>query len=172
MAGKFFLLYDLDRDPVFLDIFSGSISWVLPTRESVKSLCYMAHLSENGQPYYEDLANGSVGWNLPSCLSSAARQSANYIQENYRLAIESIIGKQFVQEISAVQVRVIDEYLSNLDAMKNNIKQEEQRREVEEESDDEIVRDSSAGDFAIARPSRATTIRTLQSVKNSILKVI
>lgn len=166
MSAKFMLLYDKDRDLVFVDLQTGALQWILPSSDSISNLLHTTHLTETGQAYYEDLKSGAVTWTLPT-MSAAALAAAKFVQENHRLALEQRIGSPFSAEASAAQFSAIDDYLAYQDELKANGVAVDNADE-DDGSDDEIVRDSS---FLNERPSKAVVMRTVQQIKSMKLKV-
>lgn len=168
MSAKFMLLYDKDRDLVFVDLQTGALQWILPSSDSISNLLHTTHLTETGQPYYEDLKSGAVTWSLPS-MSAPALAAAKFAQENSRAALEQRIGSRYSAEASAAQFSAIDDYLAYQDELKaNGVAVDNAEEDDDDGSDDEIVRESS---FLNERPSKAVVMRTVQQIKNMKLKV-
>lgn len=164
MSAKFILVYNKDRDPIFVDVVNGDAMWILPSSDSLSNLLFTSHLTETGQPYYEDLKNGGVTWTLPA-ISKAAGAAVMFLQENTRATIEQRIGSRFSFEASSAQVRAVDEYLAYQDELKDNGVPDDN----DVGSDDEIQRDSIFAEEI--RPSKAVIIRTVQNIKNMKVKV-
>lgn len=168
MSEKYILLYDSDRDPVFLELITGQLSWVLPSNNSVRNLLFMTHLAENGQPYYENLKTNEVSWNLPTQeMSTAAISAAAYVQKNPCSSVEQKIGKPYSPDAATAQMAAIDDFLANQEQGIGNTG--EGNDDAGQGSDDEIVRDSNSFEN---RPSRAAVMRTVQNIKSIRAKVI
>lgn len=170
MSAKYMLLYDKDRDLVFVDLKSGDLMWILPSSGCLPNLLYTTHLTETGQPYYEDLKSGTVTWTLPD-FSPAATTSVAFVQQSSRATVEQRIGARYSADASTAQFTAIDEYLAYQDELKASgvtIDDPENGNE-DDGSDDEIVRESNF--TSSDRPSKAVVMRTVQNIKNMRAKV-
>ncbi len=110
----YFQLHNTTQDPVYMDMSTGKLYWVLPSESCLPLVKYLSYFAETGQQYYENLYTGEVSWFLPSDqLSASALSLAENIQKNDRVYSERMIGSKYREDLSVDQVVAIDNYLAN-----------------------------------------------------------
>ena len=81
--NRFIQLYNVENDPVFIELQTGDASWILPPGSNVSDVLYITHITDDKieKKYYEDLSNESVSWGLPiQELSITALQTCEFIE--------------------------------------------------------------------------------------------
>lgn len=114
--GLFIQLFNVDNDPVFLDIEQGSANWTLPEELLLNKVRFISHHTENGMAYYEDIFSNEVSWALPDCLSEAATAAALTLLAADASLTEQIIGQIRPEgEAGLYQLDILDNYLNGLE---------------------------------------------------------
>lgn len=112
--AKFLQTFDVDDDPVFINLETGKIDWLLPSSYGVENISYIAHFTDAGVPYYEQIDNGAVSWRLPPEIAGNAKKNANTILKLTCKEAEELIGYPFSSEQSEELMNQLDSYLDAL----------------------------------------------------------
>lgn len=112
-------LFNVNEDPVYLELRSGDAMWSFPDESFLQYVRYVSHLNDKGVPYYESIVTGDVSWNLPTeKMTTISIEKAQQIQAMDRSDCELEIGLDFNENESSNQISSLDEYLEEIDQLK------------------------------------------------------
>jgi hypothetical protein len=149
-------LYNLQRDPVFMDMSTGKLLWILSNDSLLEKIVYVSHYADDGKVYFENVDTTLVSWNLPKDkMSLTASDTAELVFKLSRKALENKIGEKYDPLRSTQQMNELDNYLRDKDA----------ERMVP------LSNENSSGEEFEERPSRAIYMKTADMVKKNIIKV-
>lgn len=173
--GRYIQIYNAERDPVFVELTTGELSWLLPNKESIHGVVYVSHLAATesnetdatdevaNNSYYEQVGPGTVSWALPlEEMSEAAVSIVERVQTSSRSQIEKECGISYNAAATFTQIAHLDEHLAQLD--------EDQKARSAEVSNDYDIQsvfsvasfDSSSNFRQQSREKQATSPRTQQ----------
>jgi len=160
-------LYNLDKDPLFVELSTGQITWTLPSKQYLDKVQFVSHISENEQCYFETVETREVTWDLPTAyMSSIAFTAAQLVPTLDRKGCESKIKIKYSEEKTMAQMNELDMFLEDID----------QEHKVEGGEEDTLATPidttSTTKDpmFSI-RSSQYYTSKTLDAVRKTVLKV-
>lgn len=156
-GNTFIQLYDQQRDPIFMDLHTGKLFWILPNEQFVANVQFVTHVSDDGKFYYENVTSAEVTWELPKeKMSFTAADTAALVIKLTRKVLENKVGSKYDESKSNAQMVALDNYLREKDAIRLQFGQD-----GNQSSDEEV-------NF---RPSRLSTMQTTESVKKNVVKV-
>jgi hypothetical protein len=151
-------LYNFDKDPLFVELTSGQLSWTLPSRQYLEKVQFVTHFTESDQCYYETVETREVAWELPvDKMSQSAIVAAETVSTMDRKSCESKIKVKYSEENTVAQMNELDMFLEGVD------------------EDHSVGGDDNSLDgkdpMLSMRPSENVAMKSIDSIKKTVLKV-
>lgn len=158
--NTFIQLYDQQRDPLFMDLQSGKLYWILPSEQLLANVLFVTHVNDDGKFYYENISTAEVTWDLPKeKMSFTAADTAALVIKLTRKIVENKVGSKYDESKSNSQMTALDNYLREKDAIRMQNRQSS------------FDGNRSSDDEGYFRPSKLVTMQTMDSIKKNIVKV-
>lgn len=161
-SSSYIQIYNADQDPVFLDVNTGNLLWILPKKIDIKNVLYVTHIADNGHYYYENTSNGEVTWQLPA-FPSVSPESIKSIRETKRSGCEEKIKKPYDGQATINQINALDTYLDNKETF--------QFEEEEEVPARLSVDDDQSEDGSRTSTISRSSMKAMDVVKKNVVKV-
>jgi hypothetical protein len=117
MDYSFIQLFDKDQDMFYSELSSGYSCWILPPGTLIQAVKHIAHLADNGTPYYENIISGQVSWTLPAEeMTPSSVAIVESLQKLDRSALESAIAVEFDESASQQMTLLLDNYIEAIAA--------------------------------------------------------
>lgn len=158
-------LYNFDKEPLFVELTTGQLSWTLPGRQFLEKVQYVTHFNEEDRSYYETVETRVVAWELPvEHMSQSAIMAAETVPTMDRKSCESKIKVKYSEEKTVAQMKELDMFLEDVD---------EEHSVDGDDNDFNNSFDNSAKDLMLAmRPSEIVAMKSMESIKKTVLKVM